>query len=158
MSQPFGLAAKGGLHTSLNQIEMLRQPGVASKLTNFEVDTDGGYRRINGFSIYGGASAVRPNGDNKVLGIKGYADSVIVCSGTGIFFSLDGTSWISISKQNVHSSGDNYSTFTGRTDLARTNQGQTSFSFFEGLSDYGEILICDGANKPYFLEWKVQVR
>lgn len=150
MSQPFGLAAKGGLHTSLNQIEMLRQPGVASKLTNFEVDTDGGYRRINGFSIYGGASAVRPNGDNKVLGIKGYADGVIVCSGTGIFFSLDGTSWISISKQNVHNSGDNYSTFTGRTDLSRTNQGQTSFSFFEGLSDYGEILICDGANKPYF--------
>jgi len=150
MSQPFGLAAKGGLHTSLNQLEMLRQPGVASKLTNFEVDTDGGYRRINGFNLYGGASSVRPNSDNKVLGIKGYADGVIVCSGTGIFFSVDGTSWISISKSSVHSNGDNYSTFTGRTDLARTNQKQTSFAFFEGLSDYGEILICDGANKPYF--------
>jgi hypothetical protein len=53
MSQPFGLSAKGGLYTSLNQLEMLGQPGVASKLTNFEVDTDGGYRRINGFSIFG---------------------------------------------------------------------------------------------------------
>ena len=150
MSQPFGVAAKGGLHISLNQLEMLRQPGVASKLTNFEVDTDGGYRRVNGFNLYGGASSVRPNSDNKVLGIKGYADGVIVCSGTGIFFSVDGTSWISISKSSVNSNGDNYSTFTGRTDLARTNQKQTSFAFFEGLSDYGEILICDGTNKPYF--------
>jgi hypothetical protein len=150
MSQPFGLSAKGGLYTSLNQLEMLGQPGIASKLTNFEVDTDGGYRRINGFSIFGGGSAVRPNGSAKVLGIRGYADGVIVCSGTGIFFSQDGTSWISVSKQSVHSSGDNYTTFTGRTDLARTNQKQTSFSFFEGLSDYGEILICDGVNKPYF--------
>ena len=150
MSQPFGLSTKGGLYTSLNQLEMLGQPGVASKLTNFEVDTDGGYRRINGFTIFGGGSAVRPNGDNKVLGIRGYADGVIVCSGTGIFFSQDGTSWISISKSSVHSSGDNYTTFTGRSDLARTGQKQTSFAFFEGLSDYGEILICDGVNKPYF--------
>ena len=150
MSQPFGLSARGGLYTSLNQLEMLQQPGIASKLVNFEVDINGGYRRVNGFSIFGGGSAARPNGDTKVLGIRGYADGVIVCSGTGIFFSQDGTSWISISKSSVHSSGDNYSTFNGRTDLARTNQGQTSFAFFEGLSDYGEILICDGVNKPYF--------
>ena len=85
MSQPFGLSARGGLYTSLNQLEMLAQPGVASKLTNFEVDTDGGYRRINGFSLFGGGSSARPNGDNKVLGIFVYADGVIVCSGTGIF-------------------------------------------------------------------------
>ena len=150
MSQPFGLSARGGLYTSLNQLEMLAQPGVASKLTNFEVDTDGGYRRINGFSIFGGGSSARPNGDNKVLGIFVYADGVIVCSGTGIFFSQTGTSWISIAKQSVSSSGDNHSTFTGRSDLTRTSQGQVSFSLFEGTTDYGTVLICDGANKPYF--------
>lgn len=150
MSQPFGLSAKGGLYTSLNQLEMLGQPGIASLLRNFEVDTDGGYRRINGFSPFGGASAARPNGSNSVLGIQVYGDGVVVCSGTGIFFSQDGTSWISIAKQSVHSSGDNYTTFTGRTDLTRTGQGQISFAIFEGNSDYGEILICDGANKPYF--------
>ena len=111
MSQPFGLSARGGLYTSLNQLEMLAQPGVASKLKNFEVDTDGGYRRINGFSLFGGGSSARPNGDNKVLGIFVYADGVIVCSGTGIFFSQTGTSWISIAKQSVSSSGDNHSTF-----------------------------------------------
>ena len=150
MSQPFGLSARGGLYTSLNQLEMLQQPGIASKLVNFEVDINGGYRRVNGFNAFGGASAVRPNGDTKVLGIRGYADGVIVCSGTGIFFSTDGTSWISIAKSGVSNSGDNYSTFTGRSDLVRTGQKQTSFSIFEGAFDYGEVLICDGVNKPYF--------
>ena len=92
MSQPFGLSAKGGLYRSLNQLEMLGQPGIAAKLTNFEVDTDGGYRRVSGFGVYGGASAARPNSTEPILGIQVYGDGVIVCSGTGIFFSQDGTS------------------------------------------------------------------
>lgn len=85
MSQPFGLSARGGLYTSLNQLEMLQQPGIASKLVNFEVDINGGYRRVNGFNLFGGASAARPAGDTKILGIRGYADGVVVCANTGIF-------------------------------------------------------------------------
>jgi len=46
MSQPFGISCRGGLNTNLNQLEMLRQPGLATRLRNFEVDPDGGYRRI----------------------------------------------------------------------------------------------------------------
>ena len=53
MSQPYGLSSKGGLYTSLNQLEMTGQPGVASTLRNFGVDADGGYRRVNGFSPFG---------------------------------------------------------------------------------------------------------
>ena len=87
MSQPYGLSSKGGLYTSLNQLEMTGQPGVASTLRNFEVDADGGYRRINGFSPFGGASAVRPNGATPILGLQVYADGVIATAGTGIFFT-----------------------------------------------------------------------
>ena len=53
MAQPFGVSCRGGLNTNLNQLEMLRQPGLATRLRNFEVDPDGGYRRINGFTQYG---------------------------------------------------------------------------------------------------------
>ena len=56
MSQPFGVSCRGGLNTNLNQLEMLRQPGLATRLRNFEVDPDGGYRRINGFTQYGSTS------------------------------------------------------------------------------------------------------
>ena len=85
MSQPFGVSCRGGLNTNLNQLEMLRQPGLATRLRNFEVDPDGGYRRINGFTQYGDT---RPNSDNDILGIFVYGDGVVVCSGTDIHFSM----------------------------------------------------------------------
>ena len=147
MSQPFGVSCKGGLNTNLNQLEMLRQPGLATRLRNFEVDPDGGYRRINGFTQYGDT---RPNSDNDILGIFVYGDGVVVCSGTDIHFSIDGSTWIQINKDNVAVGGDDYTTFTGRSALTRTGQGQCSFAFFEGATyDYGELIIADGANKLY---------
>ena len=101
MSQAFGFSCKGGLNTNLNSIEILGNPGFAKILENFEVDPDGGYRRINGFTAYGGASSTRPNGSNAVLGIQPYADGVIVCSGTDMFFSNDGASWLQINRSSV---------------------------------------------------------
>ena len=146
MSQPFGISCRGGLNTNLNQLEMLRQPGFATRLRNFEVDPDGGYRRINGFTQFGDT---RPNSSQDILGISVYADGIVVCSGTDIHFSLDGSTWLQINRGASHSSGDNYATFTGRAAVARTGQGQCSFAMFEGATfNYGQIVIADGANKP----------
>jgi hypothetical protein len=146
-SQPFGVSCKGGLNTNLNQLEMLAQPGLATKLINFEVDPDGGYRRVNGYTAFGNT---KPNGNNKILGLEVYADGLIVCSGDGIFFSVDGASWLQINRASVHAAGDNYSTFTGRSLDARTGQLQSSFALYEGNTDYGQIIICDGVNKPFY--------
>ena len=107
---------------------------------------DGGYRRINGYTLYGGGSAARPNSSNGILGLFVYGDGVIACSGTNIYFSLDGTSWLQINRSSVSGSGDNYSTFTGRSTAARTNQGQTSFALYEGSSTYGEVVITDNGS------------
>ena len=81
-SQPYGVSCRGGLNKNLNQFEMLAQPGVATVLENFEVDSDGGYRRINGFAPFGGGSAARPNSSNAILGLSVYADGLVACSGT----------------------------------------------------------------------------
>ena len=151
MSQPFGISCRGGLNTNLNQLEMLRQPGLATRLRNFEVDPDGGYRRINGFTVFGGSSATRPNTTQDVLGCFVYGDGVIVCSGTDIFFSTDGVTWLQINRDSVAGGGDNYTAFTGRSALTRTGQGQCQFALFEGATfDYGEVIIADGANKLFF--------
>ena len=150
-SQPFGLSCRGGLNTNLNQLEMLGQPGLATKLRNFEVDPDGGYRRISGFSQFG--DGTRPNTDNDVYGLHVYADGVIACVGTNIYFSQDGDSWLQINKDSVASGGDNYSTFGGRSTLARTSQDLASFAVYEGTSDYGEVIITDrgsGVKPMYF--------
>lgn len=150
MSLAFGLSCRGGLNTNLNSLELLGQPGFATSLINFEVDPDGGYKRVNGFTTFGGDGATRPNSSNQILGTFPYADGVIVCSGTDIFFSNTGTSWISINRSSVANGGDNYSTFTGRSTLTRTLQQQCQFVVFEGATfDYGQVVIADGANKLY---------
>jgi hypothetical protein len=48
-SQPYTVACAGGLVKSANSIDLLRTPGVARELRNFEVSIEGGYRRINGY-------------------------------------------------------------------------------------------------------------
>ncbi len=148
-SQPYTVACAGGLVKSSNAIDLLKSPGVAQELRNFEVSIEGGYRRINGFSKFGSAQVT--GSTTNILGVIPYADGVIACASTGIYFSQDGTSWLNISRSSVASSGDDYTAFTGRSTLARTSQGQISFSLFEGPDyDYGMLVICDGANKPYY--------
>ena len=150
-SQPYTVACDGGLVKSANSIDLLRTPGVARELRNFEVSTEGGYRRINGFAKYGGGSAVQPTGGTAtILGVFPYADGVIVTAGTNIYFSNTGTSWLQINRSSVSNSGDNHTAFTGRSVLARTGQGQCQFVLFEGATfDYGQVIIADGANKLY---------
>jgi hypothetical protein len=146
-SQPYTVACSGGLVKSANSIDLLKTPGVARELRNFEVSIEGGYRRINGFSKFG---TNQPTGSNDtILGVMPYADGVIVCASTNIYFTQDGTTYLQINKLS-HSSGDNYTTFTGRTATARTGQGQCQFAMFEGAAqNYGTIVIADGANKPF---------
>ena len=153
-SQPYGVSCKGGLNTNLNQFEMLAQPGVATTLENFEVDSDGGYRRVNGFEPFGGDDATRPNSANAILGLFIYADGLIACSGTNVYFTLDGVTWLQINKASVAAGGDDYTAFTGRSVLARTTQSQCNFTIYEGDSTYGEVVITDeaSATKPFYFK------
>jgi len=152
-SQPYALACEGGLDKSSSSFELLRRPGAATRLRNFEVDIAGGYRRINGFSAFGGASAANPSTDNDILGLHVYADGVIACTSTNIYFSLDGTSWLQINRDNAEG-GDNYSTFTGRSALTRTSQGKAHFATYEGATAYGEVIITDEGSgvKPFYFK------
>jgi len=149
-SQPYTVACAGGLVNSSNAIDLLRFPGVAKELQNFEVSIEGGYRRINGFAKFGGASATQPTGsDDNIQGIFPYADGVIACAGNQIFFSNDGINWLIINKLSA-GGGDNYTTFVGKSEVTLTNQGQCSFVVFEGPNyDYGEVIIADGGNLPF---------
>ena len=61
-SQPYTVACEGGLVTASNQIDLLRRPGVATELENFEVSIEGGYDRNNGITKYDAGSAVRETG------------------------------------------------------------------------------------------------
>ena len=153
-SQPYALACEGGLDKSSSSFELLRRPGAATLLENFEVDIAGGYRRVNGYTAFGGGSAANPSTDNDILGLHVYADGVIACTSTNIYFSLDGTSWLQINRDSVAGGGDNYSTFTGRSALARTSQGKAHFATYEGDTAYGEVIITDEGSgvKPFYFK------
>ena len=153
-SMPFSVPLEGGLNKSTNSLALLRTPGVATKLRNFEVSIEGGYRRINGYSVFGGSSAVRPNTSQDIEGLAVYADGVVTVAGNDIFFSQDGTSYLQINKASVDASGDNFSTFSGRSELSLTSIDQCEFALFEGTSDYGELVITDksGNNKPFLFK------
>ena len=153
-SQPYALACEGGLDKSSSSFELLRRPGAATRLRNFEVDIAGGYRRVNGFSAFGGGSAANPSTDNDILGLHVYADGLIACSSTNIFFTLDGITWLQINRDSVAGGGDNYTAFTGRSALARTSQGKAHFVTYEGDTTYGEVVITDegSAVKPFYFK------
>ena len=153
-SMPFSVPLQGGLNKSTNSLALLRTPGVATKLRNFEVSIEGGYRRINGYTVFGGGSAVRPNTAEDIEGLSVYADGVVAVAGNDIFFSQDGTSYLQINKASVDAAGDNFSTFSGRSELSLTNIDQCEFALFEGTSDYGELVITDksGKNKPFLFK------
>jgi len=150
--QPFSVSLSGGLDKSTNSSALLKTPGVATKLRNFEVSDEGTYRRINGFTLFGDTL---PNSTEDIEGLLVYADGVIAVAGNDIFFSQDGESaWLQLNKASVSASGDNYSTFTGRSELALTSLDQCEFAIFEGASDFGEVIITDnsGNNKPFLFK------
>jgi hypothetical protein len=124
-SQPYTVACAGGLVKATNQIDLLKTPGVATDLSNFEVSIKGGYRRISGYSKLGAGSAAQVSGSTDTIhGVIPYGDGVIACASTGIFFSQDGTSWLNVSRSSVDAGGDDYTAFTGRSTLTRTGQGK----------------------------------
>ena len=151
-SQPFSVDLVGGLNKSTNSSALLKTPGVATKLRNFEVSDEGTYRRINGFSLFGDTL---PNSSEDIEGLLVYADGLIAVAGNDVFFSQDGEStWLQLNKASVAGGGDNYSTFTGRSELSLTSVDQCEFAVFEGASDYGEVVITDksGTNLPFLFK------
>lgn len=151
MSQPFGLSCKGGLNTNLNQLEMLAQPGFAVKLRNFEVDPDGGYRRINGFVPFGGSSSTRPETNEVIQGIYPYGLGIVVCAGTSVYYSEDGISWTQINYDTGHT-GVLEDDLSAETELDRPTQGQAQFVLMRAsaghvTNPYGTLTIATGADK-----------
>ena len=115
-------------------------------------DSEGTYRRINGFSLFGDTL---PNTSQDIEGLVVYADGLIAVAGNDVFFSQDAESaWLQLNKESVASGGDNFSTFSGRGELSLTNVDQCEFAIFEGASDFGEIVITDksGNNKPFLFK------
>ena len=97
---PFMFPVGGGL--ILNKSNFVVPPGAALELENFEPDTGGGYRRINGYEKW--ASAVVPfttSDTEPVLMSALYGTEVIAARGESVYRSTDASNAVSGALTNV---------------------------------------------------------
>ena len=99
-TQGASITVQGGLDLVSSSHALFRTPGAATVLQNFESSTTGGYRRISGYTKWGGASGVIPSGTSTdtIHGITNYADGVVVAQSDDLYFSTTGTSYVQINK------------------------------------------------------------
>ena len=99
-TQGASITVAGGLDLVSSSHALFRTPGAATILENFESSTTGGYRRINGYTKWGGNSSVAPSGNltDIITGLTPYAGGVVACQGSGIFWSNNGINWLQINK------------------------------------------------------------
>ena len=111
-TQGASITVAGGLDLVSSSHALFRTPGAATILENFESSTTGGYRRVSGYSKFGGASAAIPSGvsTESIEGLFPYANGVVVCQGDDIYWSTTGTSWTQINK-------DTYKVKTGTVSV-----------------------------------------
>lgn len=150
VAQPFTVVPQGGLDLVSTPYELLRKPNVAVQLNNFEVSNEGGYRRINGFTAFGGASATQPEGANQILGVQPYGEGVVVCVDTSVYYSEDGATWTQINK-TLPLGGDD-AALAAAAVADRPTQGQAQFALMQAPvnktdADYGTLIIATGADK-----------
>ena len=112
-TQGASITVAGGLDLVSSSHALFRTPGAATILENFESSTTGGYRRINGYTKWGGSNSAAPSGTltDIITGLTPYAGGVVACQGSGIYWSNNGINWLQINK-------DTYVTKTGTVSVS----------------------------------------
>jgi len=149
-SQPFYASCSGGLALHMSKFDLLTNPGLAIRLRNFEISLKGGYRRINGFELFGGESSTRPNSDHSVYGVYPYALGLVAVVGSGVYYSEDGISWIQVNRNAP--TGLTETNLALAAELDRPDQSQAQFVLARGTDgyttlDYGVLYIASGNAK-----------
>lgn len=151
VSQPFYAPCRGGLKLGVNKFDLLATPGAAVRLRNFEVSLKGGYRRINGYTAFGGDYADSPIASGDVYGVFPYALGVVVVAGTNVYYTEDGITYLQVNKDTTHT-GVTEGALGALPTLSRTNAGRARFVLAMGEldhtpTDYGVLYIATGNNR-----------
>lgn len=147
-SVPFEAPCAGGLVLNSNKFSLLKAPGVATRLRNFEVSVSGGYRRINGYASFGGEYSAMPAGTSPILGVQPYALGLVVVADDAVYYTEDGISYIQVNK-NTGSGGSTLSELSTDIILPRVDQEKAQFVVMRGtvdnpLNPYGTLTIVSG--------------
>lgn len=129
--QSYPVQFQGGLITNLSPLAQATQfPGSAALLRNFEPSTDGGYRRIQGFSKVETTQVGGSSG--RIRGVVRFNGRTYAVKGTSMYYST-GSGWSSAITTGLGG--------TGKVRFARHDFGANP-----------ELIIIDGVNKPFKLQ------
>lgn len=143
--QTLNVSAAGGVVFSTSTIEQRSMPGFATRLVNFEPANTGGYRRIAGYGDWG--TGVTP-GTGDIRGLFIFNEGVVLCRGTAIWFSYEGTEWLEVSKTLV-----SQSKIQTEAAASLSMDGTGSYAgevFSSGLLKY--IMISSSAQDVFYIE------
>lgn len=126
--QSYPVQFQGGLITNLSPIAQAGQfPGSATGLRNFEPSTDGGYRRIQGFSKVEADQVGGSSG--RIRGVTRFNGKTYVAKGNSLYYAT-GSGWSSALTTSLGG--------TGKVRFARHHFGANP-----------ELIVIDGVNKPF---------
>jgi len=137
-TQGASITVAGGLDLVSSSHALFRTPGAATILENFESSTTGGYRRINGYTKWGGSNSAAPSGTltDVITGLTPYAGGVVACQGSGIFWSDDGITWLQINKDTYVAKTGTVAVSAGSATVTGTG---TSFTTEFAVNDRIQI-------------------
>ena len=141
---PYVFGCSGGLVLDRSTFDM--QPGMALELENFEPDTKGGYRRINGYEKWNSSIVPQTAASNEaVLMCAYYKGKIIAARGTKVFKGGTTGVWTQI---------DNGRTGAGKYSYFRYNLGGTDYIVWADGANYAtkydnaSITHLNGTNAP----------
>ena len=142
--QTIQVPAQGGMDLSSNQQALLKQPNKGRLLTNMEVGIQGGYQQIKGYTKVNLTTI--PN-TGSITGVHEYQGGLVVCRGTGIYFSRDYTTWTQVNK--IGTNQPLASIGAGPFD-ARVTGGNYFLDLFV-FGDTEKLVMTDGVSRPCVL-------
>lgn len=132
---PFIFPLRGGL--VLNQSTFNMDPGMALELENFEPDTKGGYRRINGYTKFNtNPIPFTASESEPVLMSANFKGSVIAARGESVYVGSEGSgSWTLIESGRTGAGKYTYHRFNNAgTDYFIYADGSPHASLYDGTS------------------------
>lgn len=134
--QTFPVPFTGGLITNSTPLQQGTQfPGSATVLRNFEPSTEGGYRRIEGYTKWDDAQVTGTAAT--VRGVVEYQLYAIAAVGDGLYRST-GSGWTEITDNVTFSSSGVNISGSGKVRFAKHHFGASKI-----------LIIVDGNDKPY---------
>lgn len=132
--QTFVISCEGGLDETSTTRDLLKKPGWGTVLLNFEASSDGGYRRINGYSRIGETGKLPGASNLPIDGMTIYNDGFVIAQGREVYYTKDQLVYLQLNRTGAETSALNYNQFQLLALKPREIKGHYNFvEFTQGL-------------------------